>query len=254
MRRSFLASLALAIAVPACGGYSLPAATTPPAATASNAGQPSASPVPPVSPGPSAIAVALPPGVPAAYAEPLPAGNVPVDELVPKPAQVTGTWYVPEAAGVGEQIVVAWANGPNPFRQAHGLAVWQSFADEPPWRAVYAFLDAAREGVFGIDVLLGDLTDDGHPDVLSFEDEGGSGACGTWRVLATLGRAVDELYVGHTCDTNIVVSDGTLVLTESVFRPGDAHCCPSATRTTTIRFDGEAWQVVDRSVTEYASG
>jgi len=159
-------------------------------------------------------------------------------------------WIVPPAAGVLDQIVVTWSSGTDPFRQEHGLAVWQRFPDRPSWSVVHAFLDDVGRGVFGIRVQIGDLSGDGHEDVLSFEDRGGSGGCGVWRLAASGAVGVTELYRRHTCDTDMAVRDGALVVTESVYEPGDAHCCPSATRTTTLRWDGAAWQIVARELTE----
>ena len=84
-----------------------------------------------------------------------------------------------------EQIVLTWSDGVPPEGR-NGLIVWQR-SEDGTWRAVYAFTDPARRGVFGIRVDTGDLTGDAIPDILSFEDVGGSGACGTYRVIATSG-------------------------------------------------------------------
>lgn len=237
--------LALAVLAASCGGTEVRTTPQTPPTTTHSLSPPVTS--PPPSPAPSPVS--LPPGVPSEFMEDLPAEEVPPEALVPEGSQVTGTWYVPESGGIGEQIVVAWATGTDPFRQEHGLALWQRHVDDPPWQAAYAFLDKVARGVLGIRAQLGDLTADGHEDVLSFEDTGGSGACGIWRVLATLEGAIAELYHRQTCDTDIVASEGTLILTEAVFEPGDAHCCPSATRTTTLRWDGAGWDVVDRTIT-----
>ncbi|MGQ0670538.1 MAG: hypothetical protein ACT4PO_12830 [Actinomycetota bacterium] len=237
--------LALAVFAASCGGTEV--RTTPRTSpTLTPAPSPSAT-SPASSPTPSPVT--LPPGVPSEFTEDLPAEEVPPGALVPEGSQVTGTWYVPESGGIGEQIVVAWATGADPFRQEHGLALWQRHVDDPPWRAAYAFLDKVGRGVLGIRAQLGDLTADGHEDVLSFEDTGGSGACGVWRVLATVEGAVAELYHRQTCDTDIVASEGTLIVTEAVFEPADAHCCPSATRTRTLRWGGTGWEVVDQTIT-----
>ncbi len=244
VRRLPFLVLALAVLSAACGGGPGPAAPPSPSpgspATVSQGSVPPSS-VP--SPSPTPNGVTLPTGIPSEFAQALPAVQVPTGALVPAGSKVTGTWLVPAAAGIGAQIVVTWSTGTDPFRQAHGLAVWQSFSGAPPWRAVYGFADPVSRGVYGIRAQIGDLTADAHPDVLTFEDTGGSGTCGVWRVLATQAGAVTELYHWHTCDTNIVLSNGTLVETESVYAPGDAHCCPSATRTTTLQWDGTTWRV-----------
>lgn len=206
------------------------------------------------SPSPSQSPTAGPRPIPPAWATPIedsiPASDIPTQRLAPPDAEITGTWLVPAAAGILDQIAVAWAIGDDPFAREHGLAVWQSFDEPPAWSVVLAFVDGASRGVLGIRAELGDVTADGHDDVLSFEDTGGSGACGIWRVLATVDGAMRELYDEQTCDTNVAISEGTLVVTEAVFRADDAHCCPSATRTTTLEWDGAKFLVVDRFVTE----
>jgi hypothetical protein len=95
-----------------------------------------------------------------------------------------------------EQIVLTWSDG-SPLRRRNGLIVWQRSEDES-WHAVYAFTDPVRLGVFGIRVDEGELTDDAIADVLSFEDVGGSGACGTYRVIAiAVARRERDLPPGH---------------------------------------------------------
>ena len=39
-------------------------------------------------------------------------------------------------------------------------------------------------------------------------------------------------------------------VTRSVYREGDAHCCPSAMRMTTLTWNGTAWKVTDRTLIE----
>ncbi len=48
----------------------------------------------------------------------------------------------------------------------------------------------------------------------------------------------------------MVIGEGKLVVTSSVYRPGDSHCCPSATRLTTLSWNGRRWIVADKQVTE----
>jgi len=141
-----------------------------------------------------------------------------------------------------EQIVLTWSDG-GPLRRRNGLIVWQR-PENAGWHAVYAFTDPARFGVFGIRVDAGELTDDAIADVLSFEDVGGSGACGTYRVIAsTLGDA-SEIFRRDVCDTQIAISGGDLRIREAVFHADDPHCCPSAFRESTLRWNGTSWDEV----------
>jgi hypothetical protein len=145
-----------------------------------------------------------------------------------------------------EQIVLTWSDG-GPLRRRNGLIVWQRPEDEG-WHAVYAFTDPARLGVFGIRVDAGELTDDAIADVLSFEDVGGSGACGTYRVIASTLGDTSEIFHRDVCDTQIAISGGDLRIREAVFHPGDPHCCPSAFRESTLRWNGTSWDKVSSEV------
>jgi len=145
-----------------------------------------------------------------------------------------------------EQIVLTWADGIPPDRR-NGLIVWQRSEDRT-WRAVYAFTDPARKGVFGIRVDTGDLTGDAIPDILSFEDVGGSGACGTYRVIASAVGDASEIFRREACDTQIAIASGDLRIREAVFRPDDPHCCPSAFRGSVLRWNGTSWDEISSEV------
>jgi len=145
-----------------------------------------------------------------------------------------------------EQIVLTWFDG-SLLRRRNGLIVWQRSEDES-WHAVYAFTDPGRLGVFGIRVEAGELTGDAIPDVLSFEDVGGSGACGTYRVIATAAGDASEIFRRDACDTQIAISGGDLRIREAVFHGGDPHCCPSAFRESTLRWSGTSWDEVSSEV------
>ncbi len=188
--------------------------------------------------------VSLPPGVPATYEGGQAAGDVPVASLVPAEAQVTGTWYAPQ--GTLTSIVVAYSIGDDPLFQEHGLVLWSEYADEPRWRAAYGFRDKAKDGVFGITAVIGDATGDGLEDALTFEATGGSGGCGTYRVISVVDAA--EVFSQTVCDTFVDVASAPagLTLTEAVFGPGDDHCCPSAQRVTRLRYTGSGWKVISR--------
>jgi hypothetical protein len=140
-----------------------------------------------------------------------------------------------------DQIVLTWNRGDDPFGGEWGLVIWHPTADG--WRAVYGFTDAPRKGVLGV-ALRGsdDVTGDGLPELLTLEEQGGSGSCGTWRVISPSAAGADELLRSSTCDTELRLTDGTLQRREAVFAPGDPHCCPSAYRTTTYEWDGSRFR------------
>jgi len=141
----------------------------------------------------------------------------------------------------GERIALTWRRGDDPFAAELGFIEWVRLDGASSWHAVSAFTDKPRKGVLGIDLQTGDLTDDGIPDALTLEQQGGSGACGTWRVVASTAEAATEVFRRSACDTEIRIEGGTLALREAVFGPDDPHCCPSAMRYATLEWDGETF-------------
>lgn len=243
MRPLALASLLL-LALAACddGGAGTVGTPTPsPSPSATDTPTPTATP----SAEPSPDERPIPPAWAAPIDQDLPSGDLADATLVPPDAQVTARVELPSAGGVPDQIAVAYAIGDDPFAAEHGFALWQRFAEPPAWSVVLAFVDAPEDGVLGIVVRGGDLTGDGHADVLTFEDTGGSGACGRWRVLATIDGDARQLFSKRTCDTDIALVPGALAMREAVYEPDDAHCCPSAFRTTTLEWDGTAFVETD---------
>lgn len=191
--------------------------------------------------------VVLPPGVPPTYGRDVEPGDLPTDRLVPSGADVTGSFFPGD-----ETAIVTWAVGDDPFQREQGLVVWRRTAgDAAPWSATFAFRDPSRAGVLGIQVDTGDATGDGEPDALAFESVGGSGACGTWRLIALSPGADAQTYDRDLCDASVGISSDPagLRVVESVFGPGDPHCCPSGTTTTTLTWTGERWHVRSREDT-----
>jgi hypothetical protein len=174
---------------------------------------------------------------------------VPLADIAPPGARVDNSFVVGPSSNAIEGIQLTWTRGSDPFGAEHGFEIWQRFADEPAWRVVYAFTDASDSGVLGVRFDNGDLTGDGIDDTLTFEGTSGSGACGVWRVIETGAGFAAEIYDRQTCDTQIETGAGTLEVTEAVYMPSDAHCCPSKTRRTSLKWDGEGWEVIAREVT-----
>jgi hypothetical protein len=173
--------------------------------------------------------------------------------LVPPRAEVTFTALQTTPQDPLDQIAVAWRRGPDAFASTHGLVVWQRF-EGPSWRALYAFTDRPSSGVLGITIEPGDLTGDGIADLLTNEQTGGTGACGRWRVVASEPGGANEIFRRDTCDTEIAVAQGELRIREAVYDPGDPHCCPSAFRAITLRWDGSDWRQTSSQVQPLGSG
>jgi hypothetical protein len=194
---------------------------------------------PPVSPQPTD----LPQGLPASFGDAAAPGDVPVAALVPLKAQVTGSWRASTAAG--ETIVVAWEMpGGDPFRTDRGIAAWRRFDDgDAPWRPVWGHAYAAgRAPVENVGAQIADVTGDGSQDAVILAETGGSGACGTTSVVDLASAAV--VYRSSGCDRTVGPNTDPpgLLVREAVYRPGDAHCCPSRVRETVLVDEGGNWQ------------
>jgi hypothetical protein len=189
------------------------------------------------------VAVTLPPGVPRTYGRDDDQADLPYDRLVPAGADVTGTWF-PDR----ETVIVTWGVGDDPFLREQGLVVWRRTGSDPPWIATYAFRDPKKEGVLGIQVVTGDATGDGEADALVSESLGGSGACGRWQVIALSPAGDAPIYTKDLCDGSIEISAKPvgIRLIESIYGPGDPHCCPSGIRTSTLGWNGTRWRVTSR--------
>jgi hypothetical protein len=181
----------------------------------------------------------LPPDAPTTFDADSAPADLPLDQLVPPGAEVDSTWVLNPPDDPVQQLGVVWSRGEDPLFRERGFELWRPFPESPTWRVVYAFTDPLAMGVLGIRTTSADLTRDDVPDLLTFEDTGGSGACGTWRVVATGDVSATEVYRRQTCDADLAVVGGHLELSEAVFEPGDSHCCPSAFRTTTLEWNGE---------------
>jgi hypothetical protein len=172
------------------------------------------------------------------------------EDLVPEGADVTGEWFAFTDDGV--MVLVAWAEpGADVSRLPRGFAIWHRYASPPYWRVGLVERRRADEGIQEIQISTTDVTGDGSDDAVVFEGVGGSGACGRWAVI-DLVRG-EQTYRRELCDARIdpgPMGSPGLVLTESVYRPGDAHCCPSAMRATTLTWTGRRWRVTDEALIE----
>lgn len=252
--RRIASVVCLALALAACDGDGRPDVSP------SVAASPSASPS--VAPSSSSVSPSVSPSVPpSASSTPEPHLQLPADApteladpadltaiaagdltpLVPPDATVTHSAVLATPTDLLDRIALTWRRGDDPFASEQGFIAWVRVAGVPPWRAVYAFTDRPREGVLGIDFETDDLTGDGLVDALTLEQQGGSGACGTWRVVVSTADAATEVFRRSACDTEIRISGGALALREAVYEPDDPHCCPSAFRYATLEWDGEAF-------------
>jgi len=125
-------------------------------------------------------------------------GGLVLQRLVPRDAEVRRSWRLPAAGGVPEQVVVTWtrprgALAPN----EHGLTLWQS--EDGAWRRLYRFNAPPflRNGdlqVYGIGVATKNVSGDGHLDVLTWQDLGGTAGHGTYRLVITGHGSAREVF------------------------------------------------------------
>jgi hypothetical protein len=242
-RRAWILAVVAVLALAACdpdGARPTPSRDAP---TTSPTASPTESPPSPsvVSPSPSPSAtpgpkLGLPPDAPTTYKGSV-APHGPFEPLVPQGAEVLDAW-VQQLAGQGRALAaVVWGRGDDPFARELGFVLWERSGDGT-WRATHAFTDPPSDGLLGISLDRGDLTRDGVDDAVTFESIGGSGDCGTYRVIAPSVGGAEQVLKRQTCDAELAVVGGHLELTEAVYGPDDAHCCPSAFRVTTLEWDG----------------
>jgi hypothetical protein len=173
--------------------------------------------------------------------------EIPPEMLIPAGTEVTGQWFAFTDGGVA--ILVAWTEpGLDPFRLPRGFAIWRRRA--ATWRPDLIERHEARDGIMEMSASTTDMTGDGSDDALLFVGLGGSGGCGRWTMIDVL--TLRKTFVRRLCDGRVdpgPIGSPGLVILESVFRQGDAHCCPSAMRRTTLAWDGATWRVTDRQTT-----
>lgn len=240
--RTWIVPLAAAVFLSACGAEPS-VEPSPTRQTVSSAASPSAL-SPASSPSPSPSPEPFVPGeMPTTFARDLEPVEVPPEALVPKAADVTGQWFGFTDDGV--VILVSWVEaGPDVDRLPGGFAVWRRATSRPFWRTALVERHGGEDGITEIQASTTDVTGDASDDALVFEGLGGSGACGRWLVIDLL--RVEKVFADELCDGRIDPGPPEapgLVITRSVFLPGDAHCCPSRIRETTLAWTGQAWHV-----------
>ena len=160
---------------------------------------------------------------------------------------MTGSWI--GRVGAVEHLIVASAGDGDAFARDRALWSWTPAPSFDGWLGVPLLDHPARQGVMDIDAVVADVTGDSNDDVLAFSLTGGSGACGVWSVIDLGSRNV--VYRRELCDGWIDPSTqpAGLLVTESVYRAGDPHCCPSARRETVVFYEDDGWQVFRRRTT-----
>ncbi|HET9671686.1 MAG TPA: hypothetical protein VFQ40_02420 [Actinomycetota bacterium] len=250
MRRATALPLATVLLTVGCGGSTDPTPAPLPSASPTTVTTPSDTPTFTPSPEPSPSPEPEPGTMPDGYAPDVEPTDVPREAMVPTGASPTGETFAFTDDGV--MIAVTWAEpGTRVDRLPRGIAVWRRATSTPYWRPAFVRRHSARDAIAEIQMTTADMTGDRSDDLLLFEGTGGTGACGRWLVVELLAR--ETIFRDELCDARIEPAppgEPGLVVTASVFRPGDAHCCPSAIRRTTLAWTGDRWRVADRNVSE----
>jgi hypothetical protein len=175
------------------------------------------------------------------------------DRLVPAGARAIERRRLTAEAGIGPQIVVTWKRpipGGEGDAAEYGASIGQ--LGTQGWRRVFAFRIPAftRASAFGLDLKIGDFTDDGHDDVLFVEQRTGTAGAQFYRAVATVAGATRELFSRrHFLDDGTIrIHRGGLVMTQGVGPSATLHCCAPRTRVTFLKWNGRAVVAASTSV------
>jgi hypothetical protein len=200
-----------------------------------------------------------------------------MDRFAPRGTRITALEPISPTASVPEQVVVAWTartrryglpdSGVLLWEAVNGFAATQGLYETPfSWRVIFDWHESgipyrAHLGPPG-DIRtrpeeltntvsafsVGDITGDGHPDVLAWTDPQGSGACSVWRVLSSSPSGTARvIFSRSTCDTGISMQDGQLLVDTPVYRRGcSIHGCGDRIHTL-LRWAGSSWLVTSRT-------
>src|SRR5439155_8316566 len=171
--------------------------------------------------------------------------------LVPADAQVEGVWHL---GGRPPELALTYARTPIPGSTfaRRGLAVWRFVSTNGGWRRI----GLMERMAYAFHVRTADVNADGRQDVLVFQDEGGSGGWGTWRLLVPDGRHVRKVWARYaSTDTAwAAVARLRLVVFDAVGSSKDPktdgyiHCCWLRWRRAIYVWDGRRLVVAARTV------
>lgn len=192
----------------------------------------------------------LPVGTPAAIDADTASGDLDPVRLVPDGSSPLQTWFMETSRG--ETAVVSYEYGRRPEAR-RGYLVWTHSDEAPHWSPLTGKTFEGEERPRSIDATVGDATSDGSDDVLMRADLGGSGSCSSWDLIDVAQPSL-SFHDASRCDaTYSIGSDPSgLVLVENVYRPGDAHCCPSSIKTSVLEVSEMDRWVISQTRTEPA--
>lgn len=168
------------------------------------------------------------------------------DRLAPARSRIQ-LFVLAASPPIPEQLFVVWARTARGRLKGatadevpqNGVMLWERAAAgrRSVWRLVYA---RRLEPDTSPAVDIGDVSGDGHPEVL-YAGLQGSGNCGLWRLLVTTSRGIEEVLRDANCETEHELSGGVFHLRKIMgpcpVTPAAAHCY-GGVRDTRMRWDG----------------
>jgi hypothetical protein len=181
------------------------------------------------------------------------AGERPARHLLAPPRAEMRVVTLPAGGRAPEQLFVTWNRTvrgrptvPTPEEVSEqGVLLWQvsTIGPRSVWRVVYGRRLAPDDYV---SVDAGDISGDGHPEVM-FSGLQGSGGCGVTRLLVTTEQGVKEALRHENCETRSELSSGLFHLRDPVgrcpYREAGAHCY-GGVRDTQMRWNGRRLMTV----------
>lgn len=177
-------------------------------------------------------------------------------DLAPPRATVE-TSVLPAAGRVPEQVFVQWERetrteagpGAGQLQSEQGVLLWQADREgrATKWRVVYG---RRYPWYLSLGYATGDVTGDGHADILLSALQG-SGGCGPWRLVATVAGRMREMFSRDACEMRMAIERGALVIDEPIGPcpdpQGSVHCF-GGRRRVEKRWNGTRLATTDVSV------
>jgi hypothetical protein len=166
--------------------------------------------------------------------------------LVPADSSPTNEWRLVGGKDAPDQIAVSWTRTFAYQHKERGLVIWQQ-TPRFRWKRVYSLItdsgnDSYPSSVDEVSATSGDVTGDGHPDLLIDAAEYGTGTCGTFTLLGTVGQHLRRLLRVWACGDRVnvqLVPRALLIASRFDKDPATStmiHCCYRRVRKTLLRW------------------
>jgi hypothetical protein len=188
--------------------------------------------------------------------------QVDLGSFIPHGSRLRQVWFL-QGGGLADQVLVEWVaqrrpaidRGGFPATLRWGLTVWQrtnaGSGLETVWDGAVIPVLRTPPAPEDLNLTVGDVTGDRHPDVLIAQYPDTNHGCGPHQVIAALpgGRQWRVFGGAPLCETTMTGSRGLLKIVAPIYRRGDSVCCPSLMETTYRRWSGTRYRVVRKRFT-----